>query len=205
MVAETSQPTSLPVVETFHSIQGEGQWSGCNAFFIRLAGCNVGCPWCDTKESWSASRHAQRSITELAAEAMASRARIIVITGGEPLMHDLAPLTSALRSQGLDVHLETSGAYPMSGTYDWVTLSPKRTKPPHPSVYQHAHELKVVVADETDLDWAEEQAAKVPERVSKRLQPEWDTPKSSRLVYQYILSNPTWRMSLQTHKYIGIH
>lgn len=205
MVAETSQPAPLPVVETFHSIQGEGRWAGTSAFFIRLAGCNVGCPWCDTKESWNAARHAARAVPDLVAEAVASKARIIVITGGEPLMHDLTELTAFLRRRRLSVHLETSGAYPLTGTYDWVTLSPKPTKPPHPSIYRHASELKVVVTAPADFRWAEEQASKLAPTVAKFLQPEWYSAQSGKLVYQYILDHPTWQMSLQTHKYVGIH
>jgi 7-carboxy-7-deazaguanine synthase len=204
MVAEKLQPTPLPVVETFHSIQGEGRWVGTSAFFIRLAGCNVGCAWCDTKESWNAARHPNRAIADIATEAIASKARFVVITGGEPLMHNLSELTASLRSRGQIVHLETSGAYPLTGNYDWVTLSPKPTKPPHPSVYRHADELKIVITEPGDFRWAEEQASKVAPTVSKLLQPEWYSVGSGKLVYQYILDHPTWQMSLQTHKYVGI-
>lgn len=195
---------TLPIVEMFHSIQGEGAWAGTNAFFIRLAGCDVGCPWCDTKLSWSPKRHPQREIAELVAAAQAVHPQIVVITGGEPLMHDLTALTQQLKAAGLQVHLETSGAHPFSGTFDWVTLSPKRFKPPHPSVYPQANELKVVVADEADLAWAEQQAARVAPTVEKRLQPEWETAKSQQIVFNYVLKNPQWRVSLQTHKFLGV-
>jgi len=195
---------TLPIVETFHSIQGEGAWAGTNAFFIRLAGCDVGCPWCDTKLSWNPKRHPQREIAELVAAAQAVHPQIVVITGGEPLMHDLTALTQQLKAAGLQVHLETSGAHPFSGTFDWVTLSPKRFKPPHPSVYPQANELKVVVADEADLTWAEQQAARVAPTVEKWLQPEWETAQSQQIVFNYVLKNPQWRVSLQTHKFLGV-
>lgn len=195
---------TLPIVEMFHSIQGEGAWAGTNAFFIRLAGCDVGCPWCDTKLSWNPKRHPQREIAELVAAAQAVHPQIVVITGGEPLMHDLTALTQQLKAAGLQVHLETSGAYPFSGTFDWVTLSPKRFKPPHPSVYPQANELKVVVADEADLTWAEQQAARVAPTVEKWLQPEWETAQSQQIVFNYVLKNPQWRVSLQTHKFLGV-
>ncbi len=202
-----TMPGVLPVVETFHSIQGEGRWSGYSAFFIRLAGCNVGCPWCDTKESWPQDRHPQRSIADLVAAALAVRPRMVVITGGEPLMHDLTELTQAIADAGLRVHLETSGAYLLSGRFDWITLSPKRTLPPDPSLYDQADELKVIIADTSDLAWAEEQAKWVAPQVIKLLQPEWTVSqaKSAALVCQYVLNHPEWQVSLQTHKYLGIH
>lgn len=195
---------TLPIVEMFHSIQGEGSWAGTNAFFIRLAGCDVGCPWCDTKLSWNPKRHPQQQIEDLVVVAQAANPAIVVITGGEPLMHDLTALTQQLKAAGLQVHLETSGAHPFSGSFDWVTLSPKRFKPPHSSVYPQANELKVVVADEVDLAWAEQQATRVAPTVEKRLQPEWETAKSQQVVFDYVLKNPQWRVSLQTHKFLGV-
>jgi 7-carboxy-7-deazaguanine synthase len=184
----TSETASavLPVVETFHSIQGEGVWAGTNAFFIRLAGCDVGCPWCDTKHSWNAHRHPQRHTTDLVAEAKVANPAIAVITGGEPLLHDL------------------SGAHPFSGSFDWVTFSPKPFKPPHASIYPQVSELKVVVANRSDLIWAEENSSKVPTHVIKSLQPEWGTPDSYSLIFEYVLSHPEWRISLQTHKFTNI-
>lgn len=201
-----SQITSitLPVVETFHSVQGEGTWTGTNAFFIRLAGCDVGCPWCDTKHSWNARRHSQRHTTDLIAEAKAANPAIVVITGGEPLMHDLSALSTGLKAVGLQVHLETSGAHPFSGSFDWVTFSPKRFKLPHDSIYSHVSELKVVVASPTDLEWAEHHAAKIPSHAVKFLQPEWSTPESYSLIFDYVLTHPEWRISLQTHKFTNI-
>lgn len=202
----TSKTTSpvLPVVETFHSVQGEGIWTGTNAFFIRLAGCDVGCPWCDTKHSWYAHCHPQRYVTDLIAEAKAANPAIVVITGGEPLMHDLSSLSTGLKTAGLRVHLETSGAHPLSGTFDWVTFSPKQTKPPHESIYPQVSELKVVVVSRSDLKWAEDYAAKIPVDAVKFLQPEWNTPDSYSLMFEYVLRHPEWRISLQTHKLTNI-
>ena len=195
---------TYPIVETFHSVQGEGAWTGVNAFFIRLGGCDVRCPWCDTKQSWNSQRHPQRKITNLAQEAKAANPAIVVITGGEPLMHDLNPLTEELHCLGMRVNLETSGAHPFSGHFDWVTFSPKRFKPPHESIYKHVDELKIVVVDTEDLQWAEEQAAKIPPQAVKYLQPEWNTPQSQELVFEYVLEHPEWRISLQTHKFLRV-
>ncbi|MEM8604546.1 MAG: 7-carboxy-7-deazaguanine synthase QueE [Cyanobacteria bacterium P01_H01_bin.121] len=194
----------LPIVETFHSIQGEGYWAGASAFFIRLAGCDVGCPWCDTKQSWPVERHPIKQINELVIAAKAAAPGIVVITGGEPLMHDLTLLTQQLQTAGLQVHLETSGAYPLSGSFAWITLSPKRSKPPHPELYTQADELKIIVADREDLAWAEQQAAVVPNTTLKLLQPEWQTPASQQLVIDYVKAHPNWRLSLQTHKFLGV-
>lgn len=196
---------NLPVVETFHSIQGEGAWAGVNAFFIRLAGCDVGCPWCDTKESWNRDRHPQLSVAELTEAAFAANPTIVVVTGGEPTMHDLKPLTSALHSAGLRVHLETSGAHPLSGDFDWITLSPKQFKAPLSSIYDQVAELKIVVKESIDFKWAEEQSAKIPSETLQYLQPEWKTHLSSQsLIFEYILQHPQWRMSLQTHKFLQV-
>ncbi|MDV3352087.1 7-carboxy-7-deazaguanine synthase QueE [Leptothoe sp. LEGE 181152] len=196
--------TTYPIVETFHSVQGEGTWCGASAFFIRLAGCDVGCPWCDTKISWSAKPHPQQTMGELVKQAHTAQPFMVVITGGEPLMHDLAPLTQALRQAGLRIHLETSGAHPFSGEFDWVSLSPKRFKPPQSSIYAQADELKVVISTEDDLIWAQEQAAQVPVTTIKLLQPEWTSDHSQRLVFDYVKRHSGWRMSLQTHKFLGV-
>jgi organic radical activating enzyme len=195
---------TYPIVETFHSIQGEGAWTGVNAFFIRLGGCDVHCPWCDTKQSWNPKRHPQIALNDIAKEAKAANPAIVVVTGGEPLMHDLEPLTDGLHQLGLRVHIETSGAHPFSGNFDWVTFSPKRFKPPHPSIYERTDELKVVVVNEEDLQWAQQQAALVPEQTLKYLQPEWNTPQSKDLIFEYVLKHPQWRISLQTHKLLEV-
>ncbi|MEL6495930.1 MAG: 7-carboxy-7-deazaguanine synthase QueE [Cyanobacteria bacterium J06623_7] len=195
---------TYPIVETFHSLQGEGYWTGVNAFFIRLGGCDVHCPWCDTKHSWNSQRHPQQSVSELAITAAAANPALVIVTGGEPLMHDLAPLTTALKDKGLRVHLETSGAHPLTGNFDWITFSPKQFKAPHPSIYQSASELKVIVAGEYDLRWAEQQAALVPASTLCYLQPEWNTAESQNLIFDYILHHPQWRFGLQTHKLLEI-
>lgn len=195
---------TYPVVETFHSVQGEGTHTGVSAFFIRLGGCDVACPWCDTKESWNAKRHPQRTITELAEEVRQAQPAIAIITGGEPLLHDLTPLTTAIRQQNIPVHLETSGAHPFSGQFDWVTFSPKQFLAPHPTIYPRVNELKVVIVNEYDLKWAEQQAALVPPKTLKYLQPEWNTPKSKDLIFNYVLQHPQWRISLQTHKMLQV-
>ena len=195
---------TLPIVETFHSVQGEGAWMGASAFFIRLALCDVGCWFCDTKESWSAKRHPQNSIAQLVESAIVAKPAIVVITGGEPLMHDLTSLTKSLHQAGLRRHLETSGAHPLSGGFDWVTLSPKIFKPPHESVYPQVNELKVVISASADFDWAEQQSRKVSDRVLRYLQPEWSSKDSVDLIFEYVKQHPHWRMSLQTHKLLGV-
>ena len=195
---------TLSIVETFHSVQGEGAWTGTSAFFMRLAGCDVGCWFCDTKESWNLRRHPQREIRDLVTDAIAANPAIVVITGGEPLMHDLTALSHLLHDAGLRVHLETSGAHPFSGRFDWVTLSPKVSKPPHESVYAQASELKIVVANSQDLIWAEQQSAKVSASVIRYLQSEWNTAESRDLIFDYVLQHPQWRISMQTHKMLGV-
>ncbi|MCS7081385.1 MAG: 7-carboxy-7-deazaguanine synthase QueE [Bacteroidetes bacterium] len=192
------------VVEHFYSLQGEGAWTGHAAYFIRLAGCDVGCWWCDTKASWDASAHPTASVSELVEAAQRAPTPIVVLTGGEPLMHDLGPLTRALRASGKRVHLETSGAYPLSGHVDWLTLSPKKRKPPVPEIYPHVRELKVVVVNASDFRWAEAHAARCPEGTLLFLQPEWGSPHMIEPILRYIQAHPRWRLSLQVHKYLNI-
>lgn len=199
-----TETITYPIVETFHSVQGEGYWTGVNAFFIRLGGCDVHCPWCDTKHSWNPKQHPQQSPAELATAAKAVNPAIVIITGGEPLMHDLLSLTTALKNARLQVHLETSGAHPVTGNFDWITFSPKQFKAPHSSIYSQVSELKVVVTNEYDLKWAEQQAALVPETSLCYLQPEWNSPQSKDLIFNYVLQHPRWRISLQTHKLLQI-
>jgi organic radical activating enzyme len=196
--------TSLPIVETFHSVQGEGYWTGCNAFFIRLAGCDVGCPWCDTKISWSTKHHPQRPLSDLVAEADTAHPQFVVITGGEPLMHNLQPLTQMLHQAGLQVHLETSGAHPLGGEWDWITLSPKPFQPPLAAIYPQVDELKVVIAQPQDLVWAQQQSERGNPEVVRYLQPEWGSAQAQQWVFDYVLHHPQWRISLQTHKFLGI-
>ncbi|AFZ55071.1 7-carboxy-7-deazaguanine synthase QueE [Cyanobacterium aponinum] len=193
-----------PVVEIFHSLQGEGFWAGVNAFFIRLAGCDVYCPWCDQKETWSMKKHPLFTVENLLNEINTVETKHIIITGGEPLLHNLLPLTKILKYGGYQTHLETSGSNVFTGEFDWVTLSPKPYKKPHESIYAHVDELKVVIDNENDLKWAASEAEKLPKYTVKYLQPQWENPASQKLVIDYILSHSQWRMSLQTHKYLNI-
>jgi 7-carboxy-7-deazaguanine synthase len=197
--------TTLPVMEAFHTLQGEGYHTGRAAWFVRTGGCDVGCAWCDVKESWEADRHPKRAVTDLVAEAVSAPAAFAVVTGGEPLMHPLGPLTEALRAAGLPTHLETSGAHPLSGTWDWITFSPKKFKRPLPEVAAAAHELKVVVYNRHDFRWAEEHAATVGADCRLFLQPEWSRARQVMpWITDYVKRYPRWRVSLQTHKYLGI-
>ena len=198
----------LPVVETFHSLQGEGHHAGRSAFFIRLAGCTVGCPWCDTKHSWPSQGHPERSIDDLAEAArMAAKAgaSFIVITGGEPLHHELQPLTQALDARcGLPLHLETSGVDPLSGRFDWITLSPKRHQPPLPALLNRMQELKVVIHAPEDLHFADAMAQAGQDEALRYLQPGWNSPEGQRLAIEHVRRHPAWRLSLQAHKWLGV-
>lgn len=192
-------------MEAFYTLQGEGYHSGRAAYFIRLGGCDVGCVWCDVKDSWDASRHPQRSVADIVAEAAAHPGRMAVITGGEPLMHQLDALTTALKAAGFEVNIETSGSHPLSGQLDWICLSPKKFKAPLPGILPLAHELKVVVYNKTDFAWAEQYAAQVGPHCRLYLQPEWDRRNEmTPLIVDYIQQHPRWQLSLQTHKYIGV-
>lgn len=194
----------LPLMEEFYTIQGEGYHKGTAAYFIRIGGCDVGCHWCDVKESWNPDIHPPTEIDRIAENA-AAYSKTIVITGGEPLMWDMGPLTQLLKSKGVDTHIETSGAYSLSGTWDWVCLSPKKLKLPTPEVYQAADELKVIVFNKDDFRFAEEQAAQVSENCKLFLQPEWS--KRDKMIPQivdYVMQHPKWVVSLQTHKYLNI-
>lgn len=205
IVPAISPTTHLPVMEHFYTLQGEGVHQGKAAYFIRLAGCDVGCVWCDVKESWEAGKHPVYSIAELLQFVTATPARIVVITGGEPLLHDLAPLTGALHRAGLRVHIETSGSSPLSGELDWITLSPKKFKPPLADVLPLASELKIVVFNSSDFAWAETWAAQVSADCQLFLQPEWSKrDRMTPVMVEYIKANPQWQLSLQTHKYINV-
>ncbi|MFN2372631.1 MAG: 7-carboxy-7-deazaguanine synthase QueE [Cyclonatronaceae bacterium] len=185
-------------------MQGEGYHTGKASYFIRTAGCDVKCWWCDVKDSWDAEKHPRIKVSDLVDAARNSGAPFVVITGGEPLLHDLEPLTAALKNAGMAVHIETSGSSPVSGHLDWVTLSPKRFKKPVDEIYAYVDELKVVVLTKKDLKWAEEEASKCPEGAIHLLQPEWDTPGSMPLIVDYVKKNPRWGISLQTHKFLGV-
>jgi 7-carboxy-7-deazaguanine synthase len=195
----------LPVMEHFYTIQGEGFHQGRAAYFIRLGGCDVGCVWCDVKDSWDATKHPMITIETLVNEVKATPAKLVVITGGEPLMHNLDALTKALQQEGLETNIETSGSSPLSGSWDWICLSPKKFKAPLPEVVPHAHELKIVVFNKSDFAWAEEYARQVSPTCKLYLQPEWSkAAEITPLIVDYIKANPQWELSLQLHKYINV-
>ena len=205
MITEEKISTALPVMEHFYTLQGEGMFQGKAAYFVRLGGCDVGCVWCDVKESWDASLHPKMEIADIVATIKATPTEIVVITGGEPLLHNLYELTAELKAKGLRTHMETSGSSPLSGTWDWITLSPKKFKAPLPEVLRFANELKVVVYNKSDFEWAEKYAAQVSPQCKLYLQPEWSKAASvTPLIIDYIKSNPQWQLSLQIHKYINV-
>lgn len=200
-----SEITSLPVMEHFYTLQGEGFHQGKAAYFIRLGGCDVGCVWCDVKDSWDVSKHPKLKIENLKFRISETPAEIVVITGGEPLMHNLDELTHELKQSGLKTHIETSGAYPLSGTWDWICLSPKKFKAPLSGIIPLANELKVVVFNRSDFDWAEKYAALVSPTCKLYLQPEWDkAAEITTLIIDYIKAHPKWELSLQIHKYVNV-
>ena len=197
--------SELPIMEAFYTIQGEGAFSGQAAYFVRVGGCDVGCVWCDVKESWDAGEHPTRTVQDIVEDAGKHQARMAVITGGEPLMYDMAPLTRALAEAGFRVHLETSGAYPITGDWHWVCLSPKKFKAPVEGVHEKADELKVIVANKHDLQWAQEHAEQVNDSCRCFLQPEWSkAERMMPLIIDFVKENPRWEVSLQTHKFMNI-
>ena len=192
-------------MEHFYTIQGEGYHQGRAAYFIRLGGCDVGCVWCDVKDSWDAEKHPKFKVESLKLKVLETPAELVVITGGEPLMHNLNELTKALQSAGLKTNIETSGAHPLSGSWDWICLSPKKFKVPLPEILPAVNELKVVVFNKSDFDWAEKYAALVSTNCKLYLQPEWDKAvEITPLLIEYIKQNPQWELSLQIHKYINV-
>jgi 7-carboxy-7-deazaguanine synthase len=194
----------LPLMEEFYTIQGEGYHTGTAAYFIRIGGCDVGCHWCDVKESWNAELHPPTATGIIVTNAK-KYAKTVVVTGGEPLMWDMSVLTSKLKEQELNVHIETSGAYPVSGSWDWFCLSPKKNKLPVDDAYAIANELKVIIYNKHDFIFAEEQATKVNSKAILFLQPEWSKKEEmTPLIVDYVMNNPKWRVSLQTHKYLNI-
>ncbi len=196
---------TLPVMEAFYTVQGEGAYTGQAAYFIRLGGCDVGCTWCDVKESWDAAAHPQLTVESITEQAREHPARLVVVTGGEPLMHDLSALTNALRAAGFRTNIETSGSHPISGDWHHVCLSPKKFKPALPETFQRADELKVIVFNKHDLQWAEEQAAHVRPDCRLFLQPEWSKREAMMpLIVEHVKAHPRWTISLQTHKYLNI-
>jgi organic radical activating enzyme len=192
-------------MEMFYTLQGEGAFSGQAAYFIRLGGCDVGCVWCDVKESWDADAHPKIAVEAIVEEAAAHPARLAVITGGEPAMCDLNPLCDALHRLGFRVHIETSGAYPLLGRFDWITVSPKKFKAPLEDVVAQADELKVIVFNKSDFAWAEAHASYCSPDCLMLLQPEWDKSEAvTPLIIEYVKRHPRWRISLQTHKWMQI-
>ncbi len=199
-----SKGLELPVMDQFYTIQGEGYHKGTAAFFIRIAGCDVGCHWCDVKESWDYQSHNIKSIDEIIFEAV-KYSKLVVITGGEPLMWNMEPITHKLKKLSIRTHIETSGAYPISGTWDWFCLSPKKNKLPTNEAYKKADELKIIVHNKNDLTFAENQSKKVNDSCKLFLQPEWGKKnKMIPIIVDYVMKNPKWKISLQTHKYIGV-
>lgn len=202
--SDLEEGLSLPIMEHFYTIQGEGRHTGTAAYFIRIGGCDVGCHWCDVKESWNPDLHPVSSVDDIVAKAV-SYSKTIVLTGGEPLMWNLNPITQKLKEKGCKIHIETSGAYHLSGHFDWICLSPKKTSLPKEDVYQAAHELKVIIYNQHDFIFAEEQAAKVNKNAVLLLQPEWSNKeKMTPKIIDYVMKNPQWHISLQTHKYLNI-
>jgi len=194
----------LPLMEEFYTIQGEGFHKGTAAYFIRIGGCDVGCHWCDVKESWNAKLHPPTAVETIVDNAV-KYSKTVVVTGGEPLTWDMSLLTSLLKQKGAAIHIETSGAYPLTGIWDWICLSPKKIKLPTEEIYRVANELKVIVFNKHDLVFAEEQAAKVNQDCILYLQPEWSNrEKMMPLIVEYVMQNPKWKVSLQTHKYLNI-
>lgn len=192
-------------MEHFYTIQGEGFYQGHAAYFIRLGGCDVGCVWCDVKESWDADKHPQYSIAEIVSWVTDAKAPLAVITGGEPLLYNLDELTSALKAKGIQTNIETSGSSPLSGTWDWICVSPKKFKAPLDEVVARANELKVVVFNNSDFGWAEKYAALTGPACRLYLQPEWDKSKQMLpLIIDYVKTNPQWEISIQVHKYMNI-
>ncbi len=203
--AQSSVITTLPVMEAFYTIQGEGFHQGRAAYFIRLGGCNVGCFWCDVKESWDAEKHPKVSIDEIVQKASSQPGRLAVITGGEPLMHNLDELTWQLQSACFETNIETSGSFPLSGSWDWICVSPKKFKPPTPEALGAANELKVIIYNKNDFAWAEKNAAQTSDNCKLYLQPEWEKASiMTPFIVDYIKQNPKWELSLQIHKYINV-
>jgi organic radical activating enzyme len=200
-----SENDALPVMELFYTLQGEGVFAGQAAVFVRLGGCDVGCVWCDVKESWQAAKHPLMSVSQIVEEINKYPASIVVITGGEPLMYNLDQLTRAIQSIGKRTHIETSGAYPLSGNWNWICVSPKKFKSPLTELIRKANELKVIVYNKSDFDWAINNAEHASPEAVLLLQPEWSREKEMLpLITRFVMDNPRWRASLQTHKYMNI-
>jgi len=195
----------LPIVEDFYTIQGEGFHMGKPAYFVRVGGCDIGCSWCDTKFSWNPAIHPLNKVDEIIERIVGSKASVVVVTGGEPLIYPMDYFTDKLHVQNTEAYIETSGAYQISGSWDWICLSPKKNSPPKDKIFNLAHELKVIIQDEKDLEWAENNAAKVNSSCLLFLQPEWSNHELiTPLLVEYVKVNQQWRISLQAHKFMKI-
>lgn len=195
----------LPLMEEFYTIQGEGFNTGHAAYFVRIGGCDVGCHWCDVKESWNAKLFPATPTDSIVTNVIKYPAKAVVVTGGEPLMYNLNYFCSELKREGVQRFLETSGAHPISGEWEWICLSPKKNSPPLNPIYRKANELKVIIANKGDLDWAEKNAKFVSENCHLYLQPEWSKAvQMMPIITDYVMANPKWKISLQSHKYMNI-
>jgi len=205
ILQQTDIETRLPVMEAFYTLQGEGFHTGKAAYFIRLGGCEVGCHWCDVKESWDAEAHPKVTIPDIVAGALQFPGRMAVITGGEPLSHNLTDLTAALQEAGFRTNIETSGVYPVTGSWDWICFSPKKFKEPNPAIFNKADELKVIIYNRTDFAFAESFASRLQPHCKLFLQAEWSRSNEMLpLIVDYVKQHPQWQVSLQTHKYMDI-
>lgn len=201
----TKEGLSFPIVEQFYTLQGEGYHTGKAAYFIRIGGCDIGCRWCDSKFSWNSDIHRMITINEILQEVLKTPAKSVVITGGEPTLYNLDAFTHLLKKHNIEIFLETSGAYPLTGRFDWICLSPKQDQPPHPDIFSKANELKVIIYEEKDFLWAEKCAKKVGEKCLLFLQPEWSRyHKNIEKIVNYAKANPKWIISIQTHKFMNI-
>ena len=195
----------LPLMEEFYSVQGEGYYTGNSAYFLRIGGCDVGCHWCDVKESWDAKLHPPTKVLDMILNILNFPTETVVVTGGEPLMWNMSFLTKSLKKKGLRTHLETSGSHELSGEWDWICLSPKKFQKPLNKINPIADELKIIVKNKSDFKWAEKQRDGVSEKCKLYLQPEWSNKeKMTPLIIDYVMDNPEWQISLQTHKYLQI-
>lgn len=199
------ETAKIPVLEEFYSVQGEGFHTGKAAYFLRVGGCDLGCRWCDSKESWNVDEHSYIPVQEIIDRIQKTPARTVVVTGGEPMLYDFAGFTHAARQHNIECYLETSGAYPISGNWHWICLSPKKQEPPKEANYAMANELKIVIYEASDFDWAEQCAAKLSHNCHLFLQPEWSRfQKNAQTIAEYVKQHPQWRISLQSHKYLNI-
>ena len=205
MNSELEEGTVLPLMEAFYTIQGEGFYTGSSAYFLRIGGCDVGCHWCDVKESWDVERHPTTKVEEMISSILEYPCDTVVVTGGEPLMWDMSYLTQSLKIKGLKTHLETSGSHKLTGEWDWICLSPKKFQKPLETIKPIADELKIIVKNKSDFKWAEQQRSGVSKKCKLYLQPEWSNKENMiPLIIDYVMLNPEWQISLQTHKYLHI-